>query len=57
MDDVEGKEDVTTSSSCGVFGKDGAQEPGVVGRDIEDEDLLVVLLRDGLRPLNYPALG
>ncbi len=40
----------------GFFGEDGAQEPGIRWSDIEDEDFLVILLRDGLRPLDYPAL-
>jgi hypothetical protein len=40
----------------GFFGKYGAQEPGIRWGDIEDEDFLIVLLRDGLRPLDYPAL-
>ncbi len=44
-------------SLAGFFGEDGAQEPGVCWCDVEDEDLLVVFLRDGLRPLNYPTLG
>ncbi len=40
---------------AGFVGEDRAQEPGVVGCDPEDQDLLV-LLRDGLRPLHYPTL-
>jgi hypothetical protein len=40
---------------AGFFGEYGAQESGVIGCDTEDQDLLVIL-RDGLRPLNYPTL-
>jgi hypothetical protein len=38
------------------LGEYGAQEPGIRRGDIEDEDFLIVLLRDGLLPLDYPAL-
>jgi hypothetical protein len=40
----------------GLVGEDGPQKPGIVGCNPENQDLLVVLLQDGLRPLHYLAL-
>ncbi len=39
----------------GLLGGDRSQEPGVIRRYTEDEDLLLVLLRDRLRALRDPA--
>jgi hypothetical protein len=43
------------SPPLGLLGKDGPQEPGVVRRYTEDEDLLSFLLRDRFRALFDPA--
>ncbi len=39
----------------GLLGEDRSQEPGVIGRYTEDEDLLLFLLRDRFRALRDPA--
>jgi hypothetical protein len=39
----------------GLLGEDRSQEPGVIRRYAEDEDLLLVFLRDRFRALCDPA--
>jgi hypothetical protein len=40
----------------GFVGEDRSQKPGIVGRDPENQDLLVIFLQDRFWPLDYPAL-
>jgi hypothetical protein len=53
--DNEGEGRLLPPPLARFVGEDRAQEPRIVACDPEDQDLLV-LLRDGLRPLYYPTL-